>query len=155
MTVTSFAFRRCLGTLLIFTAVCLVSGCGKKTGTVTGTVTYQGKTLNGGTVGFVHSNGTDVATAPIQADGKYTIGKIPVGTCKITVSTPTPISVPGAGGRMMDASKMGGSTGGKAKVGGETDASIIKVPDKYGQTESSGLSFDVKQGPNTHDIKLD
>src|SRR5262249_15041092 len=66
----------------------ILAGCGASTGTVTGKVTLKGgKPVTGGTVTFI---GTDqkVVTSPIDAEGTYTIPKVPVGEVKIGVAPP-------------------------------------------------------------------
>jgi hypothetical protein len=54
---------------------------------------------------------------------------------------------------MMDASKMGSDKPGTAKVV-SSDPAPVKVPDKYGQPDTTTLTAEVKEGPNTHNLTL-
>jgi hypothetical protein len=146
--------HRLAGAAVILTSACLLAGCGKRYGSVSGTVTYKGKNLSMGSIAFVpEAKGGEVATGDIDKEGKYSLPKVLVGKCKVTVSTPVPMRVPGAGSRMMDASKMGSDKPGTAKVV-SSDPAPVKVPDKYGQPDTTTLTAEVKEGPNTHNLTL-
>jgi hypothetical protein len=156
MTPPSAVLRRLGGAALFLAVVCLLAGCGKRFGSVSGNVTYKGKALNMGTVAFIpEAKGAEVATGEIDKDGKYSVPKVLVGKCKVTVSTPTALPrVPGAGGRMMDASKMGGGKEGTAKVAGTAETPAVKVPDKFSQPDTTTLTAELKEGSNTHNITI-
>src|SRR4051794_18548545 len=64
--------------VLFFTLVGSVGvlGCGGS-GSVSGSVTYDGKPLPGGNVAFVSAQGGPTLSATIDSGGNYTIGKIP------------------------------------------------------------------------------
>jgi hypothetical protein len=118
--------------------VLAVLGCGgnKNEGQVSGAVTYQGKPLPIGTVSFLDSNNQPLASAAIN-DGSYAIpAKVPVGPVKVIVTTPGRAS-----GRI-----------GKKKSG--ESVTVISIPAKYGSADSSGLTYTVKPGAQTHDIDL-
>ena len=68
-------------------ALCQVAGCGPSPGEISGTVTFQGKTLASGTVIIV---GSDLLTyyGNIEDDGTYTVAKVPTGPAKIVVFSP-------------------------------------------------------------------
>jgi len=101
-------------------------------------VTYQGKPLPSGTVNFLGpDNKTD--TAPID-NGNYSAGKVPVGTCKITVITNA-----GPGGGLAQQPPLPGMPQAPAAVA---------IPPKYKDPEQSGLTLDVKAGRQTFDIPL-
>jgi hypothetical protein len=121
-------------------------GCGSKKGTVSGTISYKGEKLGNGIVTFVGANG-QAASAPIQADGTYSMINVPVGTVKIKVETIAPLenapkSMMGVG--MPDMK-------GQQKEAGK----YVKIPDRYKDTEKSGLTYQVNSGTQTHDINLD
>src|SRR5437867_840717 len=61
----------------------------RATGTVTGTVSYQGKPLPTGKVSFYGPN-DQVASAFIEEDGSYEAQSVPLGAVKVAVSTPPP-----------------------------------------------------------------
>jgi hypothetical protein len=62
-----------------------VIGCGSSGATVTGTVTRDGKPLPAGHILFHPATGQAVQ-ADIT-DGQYTVKKVPLGDCKVTVDT--------------------------------------------------------------------
>src|SRR5689334_8955432 len=70
---------RRLGLLLLFA---LLAGCGASTGTITGTVRYQGANVAAGTVAFV------VAGKSYRGDlkdGAYRVAGVPPGEARVTV----------------------------------------------------------------------
>jgi hypothetical protein len=155
MNPSSLSLRRMGGTALVLIAACLLSGCGKKFGSVSGSVKYKGKALTGGQVAFIPAApGGETATGLIDSSGSYTIEKVVAGPCKITVFTSAAGSGGKAAGKMMDAGKMGKADGGKSKVGVAGDVPSVQVPSKFAEPDTSGLSFEVKQGTNSHDINI-
>jgi len=135
----TFRWRRSLLAFpLTLLLVAVLAGCQSKDGKVTGTVTYQGKPLQSGTVQF---NGPDNKgdSAVIQSDGTYTAGKVPLGANKVTVTT-------NAGGTGL---KPPAPLPGMPPV-----PEAVAIPGKYGNSETSGLSLDVKAGRQTFDIPL-
>lgn len=126
--------------LLTLSLLALVSsGCGGKTGSVSGKVLYEGKPLPGGYVNFMSEGATSVVkTSEIKADGSYSVSGLPVGPAKITVqglSQRRLADLPGQGG-------------------GKTEQKEVFVPPQYGNSETSGLQYDVKSGSQPHDIEL-
>jgi hypothetical protein len=139
-------------TALVGAAWMTVLGCGPggysgPTGIVTGKVTLDGNPVpQGCAVSFVSSDGF-TASAKVGADGAYTLlnvdkPEIPVASYKVSVAQPA-AEVSGA-----DYDKYMTEGGGEAKP--EPEA----IPAKYQTTETSGLSADVKEGPNTINLEL-
>jgi hypothetical protein len=129
-------------------AMSAVAGCSNQ-GSLSGKVTYKGTPLNGGQVSFVGANNV-TRTAMIDADGNYSIDKVPVGELKIGVVTAAAkIPVPGMA-KKMDASKMGGPAGASA----QEPAKGTNIPAKYNDPEKSGLTYTMKSGAHKHDIDL-
>jgi hypothetical protein len=132
--------ERTLGGPAWLVVLVLVGGCARGPGSVSGTVTYQGKPLETGTITF-YDTAHNAPTAEINKDGTYSIPKVAAGKAKIAVVMPMPIAfksgdLPGAG----------------------KPAEPLKVPTlpaKYADPEKSGLTFEVNTGSNTHDVKLD
>jgi hypothetical protein len=133
--------RRLLCCFVLSLLFATASGCGQKTGTVSGKVTYQGKALPGGNVNFLsESSGAVFKTSKIESDGSYSVSGIPVGPAKITVqgvSTRRMATLPGQGGEASN-----------------SDPKEVIVPPQYGNAEQSGLKYDVKPGSQTHPIDL-
>jgi hypothetical protein len=150
---------------VVLAAVGLVcfSGCGPggysgPTGTVGGTVTIgEDPAPAGCTVAFISDEGF-TASAVVGADGKYELkvsgenptSEIPVAKYRICVTPPADSSEPSEADyeAMMNESASGGE--------GSAEASPTAViPAKYHTTGTSGLSYDVTEGANTHDIVLE
>jgi hypothetical protein len=149
----------------------LAAGCGSKA-TITGTVTYQGKPIPQGYIVFYPDSGARPVNAPI-IDGKYTAEQVPTGPAKVSI---TSLYMEGGGGPPM-ARQLEGSPEMISKMGGPPqDAPIppearermaqgaasfgqfkkgIKIPDRYGDPEQSGLNYTVGAGQQTKDFKLD
>jgi hypothetical protein len=146
---------------LVLCTGCNPSGYSGPTGTVSGTVTLNGAPVpQGCTLVFMADKGF-TASGQVGAGGKYqlsVIGKggaktsgVPVATYKVSVSPP-------ASGEGSDADyeammeEM--SKSGEAQPE-ESQAEAEVIPAKYQSSGTSGLSFDVKEGPNTIDIPLE
>ncbi len=146
--------RFCLGGRLVCLAVLCMAlgalapmGCGAKKATVKGTISYKGEKLGNGSVMFFGADNKG-ASSPINADGTYRIDNAPIGSVKITVETapiPEQESTP-----MMKGVDMPDMKGKSMKVG-----PYVKIPARYKDVAQSGLTYQVKSGVQTHDIKLD
>ena len=126
---------------LLALAICW--GCAKSgelpTAPVTGKVTYKGKPVPNGTVMFVPEKGP-AATGEIGTDGTYTLttyskndGAV-LGKHKIAVTALADMS-----GRMPE------------------DRNPLPppiVPEKYLDQDKSGLTREIKEGPNTVNLEL-
>lgn len=127
--------------LLSGACAALTSGCGAKTGELTGRVTFHDKQLQQGTV-LAASSGGSVHSGVIQSDGSYTIPGIPVGPAKIAVNCPDPREV-----KVIPRKK-------EDNVPTADISTWIAIPEKYADPEKSGLSIDIKPGTNTFPIDL-
>jgi hypothetical protein len=130
--------RRFLGLWLLLA----VLGCGfgqRDEGEVNGKVLFKGQPLPSGTVKFVGADGK-LAFAVIEKDGSYRIREVAVGRAKISV-----VSHP----RVPEGFQRSGR-----------DAPVVRmekgvtIPPHYNDPEKSGLTYDVKSGEQTFDIKL-
>ena len=140
------------------------SGCAPPTGSVSGTVTYQGKRLPYGRVTFVCAEGT-VVSGKIESDGTYAIPQAPVGPVKIAVrcleeAMPTLIMVdpreqPGAKGDGSPASAPQTPMMVQAAENSKSRPKSWRIPDHYTLAEKSGLIYDVQKGKQVHDIRLE
>ncbi|MFO0928491.1 MAG: hypothetical protein U0736_15950 [Gemmataceae bacterium] len=115
----------------------LLSGCGKPS--VSGTVTLDGKPVDGGVISFVADGTNKQANADIVG-GKYDFGAKPgptAGKNKVEIlwnkKTGRKIPVPGDPGNM-------------------TDESVQAIPAQY--NSASTLTADVKSGANKLDFTL-
>jgi len=132
-------------TVGLVVSVVLLSGCGASTTTVSGKVTYQGKTVVWGNVSVVASDNISYA-GEIKEDGTFTIPKVPVGPCKIGVTSPDPEAKDPA------PSPFGKDMGISAKVGKPIDrpkpppGTWFEIPDNYRDPVNSGVTREIKKG---------
>jgi len=131
----------------------LIAGCGGGAGTasVTGNVTYDGKPLGSGVVAFVFKNsaGLEVReTGQIQPDGSYSISRLSPGQVTIIVETIPPVDLPKER-KQKDMPDLPPIGGGDAPKG-----TFVKIPDKYKDPATSGLTYTVKSGKQKYNIEL-
>lgn len=142
---------------IVALSVCLsaMTGCGSgenlpDTFPVSGTITYSGKPIRGGTVTF-HPQGDvgNPAYGLVAADGTYTLttydtddGAV-AGNHKVTIEV-----FPG----QWAAEEEGG---GEVGLPGAEATSGPGVPGKYSSPDSTPLEFKVEAGSNTADFVLD
>jgi hypothetical protein len=137
----------------------LVLGCGDGTGLakrypVSGTVTYNGKPVEKGTITF----------APATADGRSAAGTIANGSYTLTTLAPNDGALPGKykvtiASTDIDTSEIVARAQGGA---GRHDAAFVKanknaknlVPSKYSLADTSKLEYEVKPQSNTADFPL-
>lgn len=158
------------GTLMA--ALLCLAGCGRPVGSVKGKVTYQGKALKGGGVGFVSTDGGRSYGSGIGEDGSYTIPDLEGGSYKITVETESLRGAQGPTGTMGPKTP---SIPKGAKTGPPPGANVpegytpsdpaaaaaanglkryVKIPGHYAETDKTDLTFTFKGGDVTHDIDL-
>jgi hypothetical protein len=140
-----------LFSLVVFLSALALAGCGPRTGSVSGKVTYKNAPLPSGTITFIGGKGDTSQWSTIAADGSYQVNNVPVGTAKVTIETTAPNSLPGLGAGGVkpptvpgvppppDSSSLGG--GDAAKPG-----AYVQIPPKYKDPDQSGLSMEVKSG---------
>jgi hypothetical protein len=122
-----------------------LAGCGGPgSATVTGKVTVDGQRVTSGMVHFTSDDGKSTVLAHISGDGIYSALDVSSGTTKITIVPLTPIS-----GKppLNDGAEKGKDKGAKIEPS-------AKIPARYSDPNTSGLTFIVKSGANTHDIEM-
>jgi hypothetical protein len=154
------SFRPLICGCLSFGLLVLSAGCGERPRSVEhaevkGKVLFQGKPLPGGTVSFVAVNGAFAWTGRIDENGNYEV-KAPVGEVRIGVDN-----------RMLQ--DRGAIQGGEVKTlrekmedeapkdqssAGRLKGRYVPIPKSYTDPTTSGLTYTVKPGPQTHDIEL-
>lgn len=152
--------------LLVATGV-LLSGCSRPTGSITGTVSHNGKALKGGSVTFISTEGLVSDSGAIGDDGRYSVPQITSGKFKVCVDTsflapPTTGGPRGASGPITGAAPPPGALIPEGyKPSNPADAAIasnakkfVKIPTKYKFEDQTDLSYEVKAGPQTYDIDL-
>ena len=98
------------------------------TGTVTGRITFKGQPLPRGMVVLLTTEDGQIRTYPglIHKDGTYTVANVPTGPAKVAV----------ASGRSRN------------------DAPADRIPRKYRDPDTSGLSFEMRPGTQNFSVDL-
>jgi hypothetical protein len=156
---------RACGGLLLLGLLTVAAGCGpnyKARGTVKGKVTFANKNLTVGSVMF-HGKDNMTGSASIDKNGNYVMNDAPLGEVQITVDVPK--APPGGIGMMkagpgLKASKdvksvdPEGSGKSISMMIGDMPSYVLPIPEKYAKVETSGLTYTVQRGEQTHDINL-
>jgi len=103
-----------------------VLGCGNEPvdanrTSVSGSVSYDGKSLPAGTISF-ESAEKGIATSTSIKDGIYSSDRAPTGSVKVSIDT--------------------------ASIKYGNPAKHVPIPGKYADTATSGLTVDIKAGVN-------
>jgi hypothetical protein len=127
------------------------AGCdsqGAKHPIVEGKVTVDGSPANSGNVVFTSADGKSIAGI-IQPDGTYRAVDVPLGAVKVFVKPPSPEEVARykKQKKTPPAPKM-------PKVPEGPAGSLVPIPQKYTDANSSGLTTTIKPGTNTYDIEM-
>jgi hypothetical protein len=132
------AARAAAGVLLL---VGLLAGCGggPAVGEVSGTVTYDGQTVETGSIAFHPADGNGPSAGGAITNGKYTVANVPVGTAKVRIS----------GTRVKEKRRMFDAP--EAPV---VDISDEYLPGKYSNDKTTELRYDVQAGSQTKNFEL-
>jgi hypothetical protein len=138
----------------------LVVGCGDTTGLekrypVYGTVTYQGKPVEKGTINFIPSKPGEgrAAGAPIQ-NGSYSLTTASQGDGALPGAYDVTVSSKSIDTSAMEAVAKGGQFHHDATFAKANKEAKDLVPAKYGSITTSGLKAQVKTESNKYDYEL-
>ncbi len=142
--------RRIVPVLLV---ALLLAGCGPKrkaSGTVTGTITYQGKPVNGAAL-LLYGPSSQSAdfTIPVDQEGKFSSTDVPPGDYKVVVQPSAGSSGPSTKG--MTPAQMAEM---KDKLDAMKTPATIKIPAKYLDPKSSDLQMKVTGGKEEVNLEL-
>ncbi|MES2789052.1 MAG: hypothetical protein V4719_05480 [Planctomycetota bacterium] len=116
-------------------------GCGgPATGSVSGSVAFNGKPVQAGVVTFVTEDGT--STSGNLTEGEYQIPVIPLGSAKVTVQSLAPAPAMVRADQVATATPVAKAT------------PFVPLPERYQNPKKSGLEYVVISGTNTFDIDL-
>lgn len=119
--------------LALCLAVAALAGCQSKPQDesrtiVSGVVTYNGQPLPGGVINFSLPDNSAGSGVKIRSEGKYVTDRAPVGKALVTIET-------------------------ESLLNGNA-AAYVKIPAKYNDPATSGLSAEIKPGENA-DVNFD
>jgi hypothetical protein len=151
--------------LLLPLLLAVAAGCHSRMGRLHGTVKYKGQPLPSGTITF-HTQEGGIYTYGINAEGKYQGTEVAPGDYLVTVETgsadpnkknPTYGQGGGAkraGGDPNDYRKMMQEHGAPIAAANTSTGSFVKIPDKYADKKTSGLTATITGGSNQKDFDL-
>lgn len=121
-------FRFCYA-LLFSGCLAFVMGCGpdgtvKPESSVHGKISYQGKPVTGGVVSFHSANSTAPFAGEINDDGTYSVTSAKPGPVRVTIDTSFEEGLP----------------------------TYVELPAKLNNPDTSGLTYEVKEGEQQHDL---
>lgn len=130
-------------------ALFALAGCGGSgLATVKGKVTVNGQPVSEGRVVFRSADGKNTVIAKIAADGSYRALDVPQEAMNVTV----------AGLTKFERSKIQHGVKGKRTSESKARAAALesspKIPEKYQDPNTSGLTFTAKSGTNTYNIEI-
>jgi hypothetical protein len=129
-------------------------GCtGDKVATVSGTVTYKGKPLPGGTITFLSEDRTRQEMAPIKADGSYTAAAVPTGKVLVGVQPAGKKMSAVIKGETKDLSKPPKDSG-AASSAPTTAGEYVNIPAYLHSPATSKIALDVDTNSKSFDITL-
>jgi len=131
--------RACVLLVAVWSAVgCTNNKAQPAADTVSGTVRFNGKIVNYGSVAFYDASGRQVKSI-IQLDGSYSIRNPPQGEVKVVVRTgPPPPAM----------ASPGGDSGKPMKI------EQIDLPAQYSDPDKTDLRYNVTTGKREFDINL-
>ncbi len=143
--------------LLILSAGCSRLGRSVEHAEVSGRVLFQGKPLPGGVVNFVAVNGAFANRGFIDENGNYTI-KAPEGEVRIGVDNHMLANQPPPRERPKEEKTVRQKKVAEVQQDlppqGPVKGYYVEIPRSYADPTTSGLTYTVKPGPQTHDIEL-
>lgn len=128
--------------------VLIVTGCGQRTGGATGSVRFGGKPLPGGRITFLCDAGKRPAVSAEIVEGRYAVADLPAGRARVMVETfPPPSAAPAR------TAPEGLPT---LDVPGDppSHGPYVRIPERYRRPDASGLSVEIRTGPQVHDFEL-
>lgn len=135
----------------------LLAGCGpkgKKTGVVTGKITYKGQPVNGAALMLYPASGgdTSVMTVPVTQEGEFRISDVAPGEYKVVVQ-----GSPGSqqvDPRLLKSAPPEKQAEMKEKLSHMNTPATIKFPDKYKNLKTTDLKVTVGDKTESKNLEL-
>jgi hypothetical protein len=127
---------------IVLLILALLVGCGKASGTITGTVTFKGEPVQNGTIAAMSKSG-QVVSSSIK-DGTFKLDEVPLGESRVAIQSsppPPPFRSPPKPGEPTPPPP-------------PTPPPFVPLPERYTKVETSGLTIDVKAGSQAKDFEL-
>jgi hypothetical protein len=152
---TKDANMRRAGVAVGFVILLVVPGCGTPRARVHGTVKCQGEPLGGAVVTFFSADNATF-TARTRSDGTYQVAGVPQGTVRVSVQVPRPRPKPEPEPEAIQkANKEAGLKSWQERPQPDQSAARrINLPARYGNPETSELSFELKEADQDYSIDL-
>ena len=130
-------------TAIVLIGILVLTGCNTSKaakGTLSGTVTYKGQAVNGGSLFLYDSSGQEVATIPLDQQGIFRSSDVPAGDFKVVIEPSPGFTGPSAKGL---------SPAMQEKANQQNQPATIRIPDKYKKAETSDLTLTVAKSGET------
>jgi len=127
-------------TILFILAIFLLGCTGSKNGEVSGIVTYDGKSIEHGSIVFLSTDGKGPTSGGMIDKGKYFVQNVPVGSAKVLIKAPK------------ESKKMKMYDDPKADWVMQAGEELL--PPIYSNENSTELKLEIKSGKNEKDFIL-
>lgn len=143
---------------IIGLVVALVPGCsGESTGTVSGSVKFKGKEMDGGYVVFQNEKNTTSppVRAKIGSDGNYSAPGVLYGVNKVGVEPPTKSLEANMPKGIAEKGKFTGDNAAKMKgMYSNTEGTYVEIPREFRTPETSKIVVTVDSGAKSFNIEI-
>ena len=129
-------FCACAGGMLLLIGVVGCGGSSGVAGSLSGKVTYKGAAVTGGTITF-HLPGDKTAGTDLNPQGNYGLQIPASGQTQVAIETES-VS----------------RTAPAAPAEGGAGPTYVRIPAKYADAKTSGLTFELKSGVQTKNFEL-
>jgi hypothetical protein len=134
-----------------------VAACGcnpEKVAAVSGTVTYMGKPLPGGTITFMNEERTKQDIVPINPDGTYSAARVPWGKVLVGVYPAGKSRAELVSGDTQDSRKPPKESPFAGNFDKTSEGKYVDIPMRLRDPFMSGISVEIDTSPKSFDITL-
>ncbi len=143
--ITTRSLAYCLLVTISFVHGCARSNSGA--GNLSGKLTLGERPIRAGRVYIISKDGKRATSAEVQDDGSYAIADAPIGDVKISFQPPENV-------QLTEKVAINTKVPGLKAISATAARSVVGIPSHYLNHETSGITFNVKEGDNIFDIKL-